>query len=106
MQNANNKFKKLNGKLAIFQEPNNYLNNKRLVLRNLLDQCKDKDSLLINQFKMPQYKKLTNKFKSYQNKLEKRKMPWLLNYNKRSKFYKNSKLFKTNTKLKSNHFQV
>ncbi len=37
MQNANNKFKKLNGKLAIFQEQSNYLNNKRLVLRNLLD---------------------------------------------------------------------
>lgn len=67
---------------------------------------KEKDLLQTNRLKTLQFKKLINKFKNFYNKLERKRVLWLLNWKKRNKSFKSSRQFKTNTKPKNNHFWV
>lgn len=73
-------------------------------MKNHLALFKAKDLLLTNQLKMLLFKKSINKLKNFFNKLERKRAHWLQNWKRKSKFFKSFKLFKTNTKLKSNHF--
>lgn len=79
MRNANNKLRKLNGKLVTCPEQNNCWRSKKQGMKSLLAWFKDKDLSPINRLKTPQFKKLTNKFKNFCNKSEKRRALWLLN---------------------------
>lgn len=75
-------------------------------MKNHLVSLKEKDSLQINLLKTLQSKKLINKFKNFYNKLERKRVLWLLNWKKRNKCSKSLRQFKTNTKLRNNHFWV